>query len=207
MRVIVPYDARDPKTRLASVLDLEERVEFAAAMCRDTLDGLESAGYEPELLATAPPSHAFDVPVSIDDRALTPAINGVLAATDEPVAVVVSDLPLTTPKSVNRLFEPSEDIVLAPGLGGGTNAIVVRHSAFEVDYHDGSYHSHRSIANEIGATTATVDSFRLAVDIDQPGDLAEVLLHGEGQAAQWLRGAGFELVADDRGVSASREGV
>lgn len=205
MRVIVPYDARDPKTRLAPVLDPEERVAFAAAMCRDTLDGLEAGGYEPEVLATAKPRHEFGVPVSIDDRPLTPAINSVLSGTDEPVGVVVSDLPLLTAESARRVFERDADIVLAPGLGGGTNAIVIRHPEFTVDYHDGSYRSHTALAADVGASTATVDSFRLAVDIDEPGDLTEVLLHGKGQAAQWLRDAGFELVASERGVSASRE--
>lgn len=207
MRVIVPYDARDPKTRLAPVLDPDERLEFAAAMCRDTLAGLASAGHEIELLATAEPEHAFDVPIGIDERPLTPAINGVLSTADEAVAVVVSDLPLLSDASATRLFELDADIVLAPGLGGGTNAIVVRHPEFTVDYHDGSFRSHRAQAADIGATTATVDSFRLAVDVDEPGDLTEVLVHGEGQAAEWLRDAGFELVVDDRGVSARREGV
>jgi len=49
-----------------------------------------------------------------------------------------------------------------------------------------------------------VDSFRLATDVDDPTDLAEVLLHGEGEAADWLEARGFEASFDDGRVTVSR---
>jgi 2-phospho-L-lactate guanylyltransferase len=89
-------------------------------------------------------------------------------------------------------------VVLAPGLGGGTNALVARDPAFEVDYHGASVRDHRRIARKAGLSTATVDSFRLAVDIDEPADLAEVLLHGDGAATAWLRNRGRVETTDGR---------
>jgi 2-phospho-L-lactate guanylyltransferase len=119
----------------------------------------------------------------------------------------MADLALATPDALARLFEPDADVVLAPGLGGGTNAFVARHPSFRVDYHGASIRDHREAARDLDATVATVDSFRLAADVDEPADLAEVLLHGAGRSAAWLREAGFELAVDGGRVGAARDGA
>lgn len=195
MRVLVPFDARDPNTRLSPVFDREQRLELAAVLLADVLGAIRDAGHEPVVLSTEPVD--LDCPVRVDDRPLTEAVNAQLAGADLPLAVVMADLGLVTARSVRTLLEPDADVVLAPGLGGGTNAIRVRHPEFRVDYHDGSYRKHRRAAEECGATTHTVDSFRLAVDVDERADLAEVLLHGRGATPDWLREAGVELAAAD----------
>lgn len=195
MRVLVPFDARDPNTRLSSLFDPEQRRELAAVLLDDVLAAIREAGHEPSVLSTAPIDR--DCPVLVDDRPLTEAVNARLVDAELPLAVVMADLGLVTPGSVRRLLEPDADVVLAPGLGGGTNAIRVDHPDFRVDYHGGSYRKHRMAAEECGATTHTVDSFRLAVDVDEPSDLAEVLLHGRGATPDWLREAGVELAAAD----------
>lgn len=193
MRVLVPFDAATPKSRLSSLFDAAERRTFAATMLADTLDAL--AEHEPVVIATAPVD--VDAPVVVDDRPLTPAVDAALAD-GLPAAVVMADLPLATPATIERLFAPDADVVLAPGLGGGTNALVARESSFTVDYHGASVRDHRRIARESGLSTATVDSFRLAIDIDEPPDLAEVLLHGAGSAAAWLRDRGRLETTDGR---------
>jgi 2-phospho-L-lactate guanylyltransferase len=116
----------------------------------------------------------------------------------------MADLALATPAALDSLFAPDADVVLAPGRGGGTNALVVRHPAFRVDYHGASIRDHRAIAADVGAETATVDSFRLATDVDEPADLVEVLLHTDGRAAAWLRDAGFSVVANDGRTTVTR---
>lgn len=202
MRTLVPFDARDPNTRLDAALDKTERLGFARAMCRDVLAAVREAGHDPELLATA--SFDCDATVIVDERPLSRAVNAVLADADEPVTVVMADLPLVTPTTIERLVSPEADIVIGPGLGGGTNALVVRHPEFRVDYHGGSVRKHRDRAEATAGTYTTVDSFRLAVDIDDPSDLAEVLLHSDGSAASWLREAGFELTTRDGRLTATR---
>lgn len=193
MRVLVPFDAATPKSRLSSLFDDGERRALAAAMLADTLAALKK--HDPLVLATAPIE--VDAPVVVDDRPLTEAVNGALAGA-LPTAVVMADLPLATPAAIKRLVAPDVDVAVAPGLGGGTNAIVVRDPAFTVDYHGASVRDHRRIAREAGLSTATVDSFRLAVDVDEPTDLAEVLLHGDGTAAEWLRDCGRIESTDGR---------
>ena len=188
MRVVVPVAAERPKTRLADVLSAEERVAFTRAMLADVLRAVRGAGGDPEVLATAPIE--VDAPVVVDDRPLTPAVNAALD--DLPTSVVMADLPLATPDALEGLFGTPADVVLAPGRGGGTNALVVRHPDFRADYHGGSFLKHRAAASECG-TVSVVDSHRLATDIDEPDDLVELLIHGDGAAAEWLREAGFSL--------------
>jgi 2-phospho-L-lactate guanylyltransferase len=80
----------------------------------------------------------------------------------------------------------------------------VCHPSFRVDYHGASIRDHRAIAADAGLETATVDSFRLATDVDEPEDLVEVLLHAEGHATDWLREAGFAVTTTDGRVEAHR---
>lgn len=202
MRVVVPFAAEAPKTRLESVLDAGDRAGFADAMLGDVLDAVRRTAHEPEVLATSPVE--VDAPVTVDDRPLTPAVNAVLAETDGPVAVVVADLAIVTPDALARLFSAEGDVVLAPGRAGGTNAFVARHPDFRVDYHGASFLDHRRIAEKIGADLTVVDSHRLATDVDTREDLVEVLLHGEGRSREWLEDAGFELAVEGGRVDVTR---
>ncbi|WP_306056247.1 2-phospho-L-lactate guanylyltransferase [Natronococcus wangiae] len=208
MHVLVPFAADAPKTRLAPVLAPEERSAFARAMLADVLAAIEATGREATVVSTT----AFDLDealsatVTVDDRPLTPAVNDRLpiGREDEAVAVVMADLALTTPDALERLFAADGDVVIAPGRGGGTNALVVRHPEFRVDYHGGSYLDHREIAAEVGAGLETVDSFRLGTDVDEPADLVEVLIHGTDRAPACLRDLGFDLDVNDGRVGVAR---
>lgn len=209
MHVVVPYAAERPKTRLSEVLDAAERRDFSRAMLDDVLAAVDGAvGDDPdvtvEVLAT---TEIDDVEVAhvVDERPLTTAVNDVLESTDverDPVAVVMSDLALATPGVLCEFLGTGGDVVVAPGLGAGTNALLVRHPGFRVDYHGTSYLDHLEIADGLGATVEEFDSRRLSVDIDEPADLVEVLVHSDGSARDWLVDAGFEL-----DVSGGRVGI
>jgi 2-phospho-L-lactate guanylyltransferase len=203
MRLLVPFEATRPKTRLDGVLDSNERATFARAMLRDVLDACREAGHDPEVVATGPVP-AADVPVTVDDRPLSAAVNARLGGA-EPLGVVVADLALATPAAVGRLVDAAAgaDVAIAPGRGGGTNGLVVDHADFRVDFHGASYRDHRRVAREVGADVAVVDSMRLSTDVDEPADLVEVLLHAEGAAAAWL-GERFELDAGEGRVGVVR---
>jgi len=210
MRVVVPFAAETPKTRLESVLSPPERLGFARAMLADVVEAIVEAGHEPTVVATAPldlaapglelpDGVATAVSVTVDDRPLTDAVNARLpdgdATTGDAVAVVMADLALATPAALERLLTAEADVAIAPGRAGGTNALVVRDPAFVVDYHGTSYLDHCEIAHEVGASLETIDSFRLGTDIDEPDDLVEVLVHGRerDRALARLRAFGFEL--------------
>lgn len=207
MRCFVPFAVDTPKSRLAPVLTPAERQSFATAMLCDVLDALEAAGFEPTVLSTAPISDdrvTDRAAVTVDDRALTTAVNSRLAE-DTPMFIVMGDLPLVEPADIQQLADSEADISIAPGLGGGTNALVVREPRFRVDYHGASYLDHRQAAVKLDATVEAVDSRRLATDVDEPGDLAEVLIHGTGATHDWLVDAGFELDTTGGRVGVQRD--
>jgi len=212
MRVVVPYTDRNPKTRLDPILSERERRSFSRAMLRDVVAAVRTAGHDPELLVPSPTDvgagtprdgadgtrHGIpgDVPVTVDDRALTPAVNAALdriGSTVSELGVVMADLAIATPTALRRLAGVGGDVAVAPGRGGGTNALVVRDPAFSVDYHGASYRDHRATAERAGLSVGVVDSMRLAADVDEPADLAAVLLHGDGHAREWVVDAGIEL--------------
>ncbi|WP_144922859.1 2-phospho-L-lactate guanylyltransferase [Halorubrum salsamenti] len=225
MEVLVPFSTDRPKSRLSTVLTPDERARFARAMLRDVLDAIDEAGGEPRVLATGAVDADLPCPATVDDRSLTDAVNAALderlggggEAGDaaERVAVVMADLALATPDALRDLFAAGREaeIAIAPGRGGGTNAFVASHPAFRVDYHGASYLDHRRIADDVGASVRVVDSHRLATDVDEPADLAELLIHAEAddgdsksqRAARWLRDAGFALDTTDGRVGVERE--
>lgn len=202
MRVFVPFDARDPKTRLAPLLGEGERRTVARAMLRDVLDALGDTSHEPCVLATD--DLDCDCPVRVDERSLTPAVNDALASVDGPAAVVMADLALATPEALGRLFGSDAGVTLAPGRGGGTNALVARTADFRVDYHGLSYRDHVTAAREASVDVATIDSFRLSNDIDDPSDLVDVLVHTDGHTASALRDIGLSLTVTDDGPAVMR---
>jgi 2-phospho-L-lactate guanylyltransferase len=203
MRILVPFEAVDPKTRLGGVLDADERADVARAMLRDVLDACLDAGHDPEVVATAP-VEVDAAPVTVDDRPLSAAVNARLGGAD-PLGVVVADLALATPSAVGRLVDVAADadVAIAPGRGGGTNGLVVDSRDFRVDFHGVSYRDHVAAAREVDADLAVVDSMRLSTDVDEPADLVEVMLHGEGETAAWL-GERFELDVGEGRVGLGR---
>ncbi|MDQ2050011.1 2-phospho-L-lactate guanylyltransferase [Natronolimnohabitans sp. A-GB9] len=219
MEVVVPFAATEPKTRLADVLTPAERSTVARAMLGDVLTAIVETGHEPTVVATAPLDLTeVELPdgvrgstaVTVDDRPLTEAVNARLPAarTDDSVAVVMADLALATPDALESLLSSDADVAVAPGRGGGTNALVVSHPDFRVDYHGASYLDHCEIARDVGASLETIDSFRLGTDVDEPADLVEVLIHGTEPARTpaCLRELGFELDRDDGRVDIVRLG-
>lgn len=199
MRTVIPFDARNPKTRLSPPLTCEEREAFARIVLEDVLDVLAESPLDPEVVATEAVS--VDVPLTVDDRSLDAVVNDAIDR-ETPLAIVMADLALLQPAQALSLVRTAGDVVIAPGRGGGTNALVVRDDVFRVDYHGASFRDHLAIADERGLECSVVDSFRLATDVDEPDDLLEVLIHGEGEAAEWLRGAGFRVeTSGDRPVA------
>lgn len=203
MHIVIPFCPRQPKTRLSQVMSIEERQQFACAMLQDVIDTVQSTGTDPEVLSTE--SLGIDCSVTVDDGQLSNVINHLIETTNDDIAVVMADLPLLTSSSLSQLLKMKGDIVIAPGRGGGTNGIVIRHNEFRVDYHGNSYQDHLTYAEAIDIDVSEIDSFAFATDIDEPEDLGEVLLHSQGKATEWLRDAGFSLETTASRVTLHRD--
>ncbi len=192
MRIVIPFKASNPKSRLSNVMSREEREEFAKLMLLDILDVLKSFDYDIKVIT---PVH-FEVEnarVCVDSRSLDDCINDELR--DVPVAVIMSDLPLLNEKVLRRFFNTRGDIVIAPGRRGGTNMLLVRKKGFKVSYHYGSFLKHIRIAKELGFSYEVFDSFYSSIDIDDEEDLLELMLHGEGKRSKrYLEDIGFSVL-------------
>ncbi len=118
----------------------------------------------------------------------------------EQVMVVMADLPLITTRNIHEIASSSADVVIAPGRGGGTNILkVAKPDVFEVRYYELSFLTHLKRAEQRGLSAEVYDSFYTSVDIDEPTDLVELLIHGSGEVKSYLEEAGFYL--EPRGAS------
>lgn len=192
---VIPFRPVDPKTRLAHLLSQEEREAFARAMLADVIAAVRGAGLTPIVLAT----HLYDCPgteVRVAPVGLSEALNDLLPLLPPPVLVIMADLPLVIPATIREMTASSAEIAIAPGRGGGTNAIHIRDPGrFHVDYYEVSVAKHLAIAASEGLSTEVVDSFRLYLDLDEEEDLVDLLIHGDGHARAYLESLGIGLLA------------
>jgi 2-phospho-L-lactate guanylyltransferase len=202
---IIPFKPKNPKTRLSCVMEQAEREAFARAMLSDVLGAVRAAGCAPTLISTSPFEHpaarVVEDPAGLDD-----SLNRVLAQAQGPVLIIMADLPLATPEAVRRMIGTDAQMAIAPGLGGGTNAIFVKEpSRYHVNYYGASFCKHMAIAAEAGLACEVTDSFRLHTDVDEKEDLVEVLIHGrESAACRCLESLGFALSIEHGRVGVER---
>ena len=162
-------------------------------MLADVVNAVKSAGCSPLILATAPVK-LDDVPVRIQETGLNETINEFCRDNDSPLAIVMADLALADRTSIISLLTSGGDLAIAPGRGGGTNAIYVRSTnMFKAQYYKMSFEKHVRYGNDAGLMVKIIDSFRLYCDVDEKDDLVEVLIHNEGHSRDWLINQGFEI--------------
>ncbi len=198
MRAVIPYKKTNAKSRLSQVLELEEREEFVELMLKDVVTAISKAGIEAiDILTTSAGSVADDIEVNVivDKPGLNEALNGYLKSANEPVLIVMADLPLVTPRHIREITASDKDVVIVPGKGGGTNILFIRDpTSFYVKYYDSSFMTHCDIAREMSQSLEVYDSFLLSTDIDEPHDLVELLLHGQGLSKNYIKQKfGFEV--------------
>jgi 2-phospho-L-lactate guanylyltransferase len=187
MKAIVPYKVANAKSRLSPLLTPEERAELARLMLQDITGALSATGLRVTLLATGP-FEWEDASVIVSEKELNEALNDYLATHEEPVMIIMADVPLITEKNIRDMLDTDADLVISPGRGGGTNAQLIRRpDRYHVDYYGASYLDHVRIAEENGLSVATFDSFNMSTDIDETYDLVELYIHGKGESAKYLR--------------------
>lgn len=204
--VVIPYKPIHPKTRLSCILTEKERESFAYMMLRDVVDAVKSAGCSPLILATSEIT-LDDVPVQILESGLNETINGFCEGNDEPLAIVMADLALADRSSILSLLTSGGDLAIAPGRGGGTNAIYIRSAKmFQAQYYGMSYEKHVRYGMNAGLMVKIIDSFKLYCDVDEQDDLIEVFIHNQGHSRNWLIEQGFEIEMKKSRIGVKRPG-
>jgi len=205
MRAVIPFKRENAKTRLSEILSENQRQDLALEMLLDVISALEASGKfnEIEILNSSISSimntdFPANVNILISEKGLNEALNEYLDKLAShnmgEVLIIMADMPLVTKKQIQELTRLTADLVIAPGSGGGTNALLIRKpDKFHVDYYGASFLDHLRIAEEAGLSVDIFDSFMMSTDIDEPRDLVELLIHGKGRAAQYLRSIGISL--------------
>jgi 2-phospho-L-lactate guanylyltransferase len=184
MRAVIPYKKENAKSRLSPVLSREEREQFVEFMLKDVIWCLKEAGVKDiDILTTSKYDALYELGVNfvLDERDLNDSVNNYLKKMDQPVLIIMADVPLTRPKHIKEIISSEEDVVIVPGKGGGTNILFIRKPAgFHVCYYGMSFRNHCTIVKDMKQSLKIYDSFLLSTDIDEPQDIVEIILHGHG---------------------------
>ena len=184
--VLLMKDFELAKTRLSSVLDPAARRVIATDFALAALDAvgpgaLVVAGSENA--AEVARSTGNEVVVEERPRGQNPAARAGIAAALEggadAVLLLSSDLPLIESSVVDRLLEwadslPRPVVVAVPAIGrGGTNGLYLAPpDVIGLHFGDDSLAKFEAEARSRGVRFETYDSPELALDVDEPSDLA-----------------------------------
>jgi 2-phospho-L-lactate guanylyltransferase len=213
VHIVIPFKLDGAKSRLSSVLSPEERRKLALAMLRDVLDAV--FGFGKVTLLTI---HGFDRSDLDGDFnlmecsfGLNDALNTLIASWQEKgwpedMLIVMADLALLTREDVRMVIQTAGDAVLSPGLGGGTNMILIRDPRFKTCYQGLSFPKHLDFVRKNGINAGIYASYRSGCDIDEPSDLAEILIHAKGESRLLLESMGFTLSEKGRAGIERKDG-
>ncbi len=210
VKAIVPFKKKGAKSRLQAFLTEAEREELAIIMLKDVLVALsESKIEEVVIISTCSKEELLNelqlelrnlkLTVRVDEKGLNEVLNEVI--TDEKASrlILMADIPLVTPESINELIGHEADVVIAPGREGGTNALFMRRPCeFFVSYYGVSCLEHIETAKRRNLSYSVHDSFFISADIDEEDDLMELLIHGNCFSAEYLRMIGVFIRVDKK---------
>jgi len=212
--ILVPVkNTSAAKQRLAAVLDQPSRTALAQAMLHDVLTMLHHWKTRPSVaVVTSDPyavrlatEYEFEVIPDPDNPGETGAIE---MATRICVArgvdyslVIPADIPLIQAWELEEILKhaPAEGSVLAPAADGrGTNAIFRRPAdLFPLRFGNDSFKPHHAVAQATGKPCAVLNLPGIAVDVDNPEDLDQLISSpGETRAQRLARG--FALITRNK---------
>jgi 2-phospho-L-lactate guanylyltransferase len=192
------------KQRLASVLDQPSRTELAQAMLHDVAAAIGAWPHRPACaLVTSDPfalelagQYDFEIVPDADNAGETAAIematrfcvNRGLAFT----LVIPGDIPLIQASELEEIFlrAPEEGSLLVPAADGrGTNAAFRRPpDLFPLRFGNDSFQPHLAVARATGKPCEVLQLPGIALDVDRPEDLRELLSRpGETRSQSLLR--------------------
>lgn len=215
--ILVPIkNTASAKQRLASILDQAARTQLAQAMLTDVLTALHEWKDRPKVgIVTSDPcamklaaEYRFEVIPDPDNPGETGAIEIATRVCvergEESTLVIPADIPLIESSELEEIYKhaPAEGSVLVPaGDGRGTNAAFRRPAnLFPLRFGNDSFKPHHAAAQAIGKPCVVLNLPGIAVDVDNPPDLQQLLsLPGETRAQRLARSWNLpaELLAID----------
>jgi 2-phospho-L-lactate guanylyltransferase len=192
------------KQRLVDALDQPSRTKLAQAMLHDVLNELHSWKDRPQIaVVTGDPfasdlarEYGFEVIPDLDSPGETGAIEMATQVCVERGAdftlVIPADIPLIQSWELEEILKhaPAQGSVLVPaGDGRGTNAAFRRPAnLFPLRFGNDSFKPHHAAAKATGKPCIVLELPGIAVDVDNPSDLQQLIsLPGETRAQQLAR--------------------
>jgi 2-phospho-L-lactate guanylyltransferase len=203
--ILVPVkNLAQAKQRLVPALDQRGRTELAQAMLFDVLSTLAAWAERPQIsLVTSEPfalqlarHFSFSVIPDNVNRSETDAIEMATRVCEsrgvETTLVIPGDIPLIQTWELERILQdaPPEGSVLVPSFDGrGTNAVLRRPAGlFPLRFGNHSFEPHLAAARATQKPCAVLNLPGIALDVDQPSDLFELLAApGETRSQGLLR--------------------
>lgn len=203
--ILVPVkNSATAKQRLAAVLDQASRTRLAQAMLHDVVSALHEWTDRPQVaLVTGDPyavglakEYGFEVIADPDNPGETGAIEMAtrvcVGRGAESTLVIPADIPLIQPWELEEIMKhtPAEGSVLVPAADGrGTNAALRRPAnLFPLRFGNDSFKPHHAAAQATGKPCVVLKLPGIAVDVDNPEDLQQMIaLPGETRAQRLAR--------------------
>ncbi|MEA4957671.1 2-phospho-L-lactate guanylyltransferase [bioreactor metagenome] len=183
------------KTRLSPFLELKEREKLLKAMLKDVtktlkpvVDEIVIISADKEVLEYA---NKLEVLTLVENEglnlntAISQAMDWCRHKTKK-VIIVPSDIPLISKTNIDALIESAKslDFIIVPSKGGGTNGLIIKPLAIEMNFGEFSFKKHVKEANKNGFDPVIYDSFYMSLDVNITEDLGEIMIHGSGCETQ-----------------------
>lgn len=206
---IIPVSSfEESKTRLSPFLSKKERIELLKVMLKDIINTIR--GQVEEIFIVSKDENIKEYANELNvgfiyekehtDNYLNNALHDGITEIknnykDNDILILPSDIPLIKAEHVATLKSMDHDLIISPSKGGGTNLLCFKRDYdFETQFGDMSYFKHINLAHEYGMSINIIESFYLAIDINTPEDLGELLLHGIGTYTYtFLRSIGINV--------------
>jgi 2-phospho-L-lactate/phosphoenolpyruvate guanylyltransferase len=203
--ILVPVkNLSSAKQRLASVLDQPSRTALAQAMLHDVVSTLRNWGNRPAVaLVTSDPyatevarRHEFEVIADSENPGETGAIEMATRICEQrgvdSTLVIPADIPLIQSWELDEILKhaPEQGSVLVPAADGrGTNAAFRRPAnLFPLRFGNDSFKPHHAAAQATNKPCIVLRLPGIAVDVDNPADLQDLIsLPGETRAQRLAR--------------------
>jgi 2-phospho-L-lactate guanylyltransferase len=204
--ILVPIkNTASAKQRLAAVLDQPSRTQLAQAMLHDVLATLDAWKNRPKVAIVTSDPHATKLATTYgfehipdpdnpgETGAIEMATQLCVERGEEFTLVIPADIPLIQPWELEEILKhaPAEGTVLVPASDGrGTNAAFRRPAnLFPLRFGNDSFKPHHAAARATGKPCIVLNLPGIAVDVDNPSDLQQLIsLPAETRAQRLARG-------------------
>ncbi|HEX6821126.1 MAG TPA: 2-phospho-L-lactate guanylyltransferase [Candidatus Sulfotelmatobacter sp.] len=203
--ILVPIkDTSGAKQRLASILDQDSRTRLAHAMLHDVFSALNRWKDRPSVGIVTSDAHAIQLAIEYkfeiipdpenpgETGAIEIATQVCVERGEDNTLVIPADIPLIQPWELEEIYKqaPAAGTVLVPaGDGRGTNAAFRRPAnLFPLRFGNDSFKPHHATAQTTGQPCVILNLPGIAVDVDNPEDLQQLIaLPGNTRAQQLAR--------------------